>query len=99
MINGLRVKQAREIRKLTQTELARRIGEHQSVIGKMETDVREWSDEIIQSIALVLSFPVSFFKQGIGPEFPSGSLLFRCRADLPANEKTRIRQLAIIQYE
>jgi Zn-dependent peptidase ImmA (M78 family)/DNA-binding XRE family transcriptional regulator len=99
MINGLRVKQARDIRKLTQTELASRIGEHQSVIGKMETDVREWPDNIIQSIALVLGFSVSFFSQGIGPEFPLGSLLFRCRADLPANEKTRIRQLALIEYE
>ena len=99
MINGLRVKQAREIRKLTQMELASRIGVHQSVIGKMETAVREWSDNIIQSAALVLGFSVSFFSQGIGPEFPLGSLLFRCRADLPANEKARIRQLALIEYE
>jgi Zn-dependent peptidase ImmA (M78 family) len=99
MINGLRVKQAREIRKLTQMELASRIGVHQSVIGKMETTIREWSDNIIQSAALVLGFSVSFFSQGIGPEFPLGSLLFRCRADLPANEKARIRQLALIEYE
>jgi Zn-dependent peptidase ImmA (M78 family)/DNA-binding XRE family transcriptional regulator len=99
MINGLRVKQAREIRRLTQIELAKRLGEHQSVIGKMETDVRDWPPALIQSIALQLGFPVSFFTQGVGPEFPLGSLLFRCRAKLPANEKTKIRQLALLEFE
>jgi Zn-dependent peptidase ImmA (M78 family)/transcriptional regulator with XRE-family HTH domain len=99
MINGLRVKQAREIRKLTQSELAHRINVHQSVIAKMEADMRDWDSSLIESIALQLGFPVSFFKQGIGPEFPLGSLLFRCRAKLPANEKNRIRQLALLEYE
>jgi Zn-dependent peptidase ImmA (M78 family)/transcriptional regulator with XRE-family HTH domain len=99
MINGLRVKQAREIKKLTQTELAKMLNVHQSVIGKMETDVRDWPENLIQSLAIQLGFPVSFFHQGLGPEFPLGSLLFRCRADLPANEKTRIRQQALLTYE
>lgn len=99
MINGLRVKQAREIKKLTQTELANKLNVHQSVIGKMETDVREWPDPLIELLALQLGFPVSFFHQGIGPECPSGSLLFRCRADMPANEKTRVRQLSLLEYE
>lgn len=99
MINGLRVKQAREIRKLTQTQLARKLGMHQSVIGKMETDVREWPEPLIQSMAILLSFPVSFFQQGIGPEFPLGTLLFRCRADMPANEKAKVRQMALLAYE
>lgn len=99
MINGLRVKQAREICKLTQIELANRLKVHQSVIGKMETDVREWPDELIRGVALQTGFPVAFFQQGLGPEFPLGSLLFRCRASLPANEKTRLRQLAILEFE
>jgi Zn-dependent peptidase ImmA (M78 family)/transcriptional regulator with XRE-family HTH domain len=99
MVNGLRVKQAREIRKLTQSELARRLDVHQSVIGKMETDVREWPAILIESLALQLGFPVAFFSQGVGPEFPLGTLLFRCRADLPANEKMRIRQMALLTYE
>lgn len=99
MINGLRVKQAREIRKLTQAELAKKINVHQSVIGKMETDVRDWPDELIRAVALQTGFPVSFFQQGLGPEFPLGSLLFRCRASLPANEKTRLRQLSILEFE
>lgn len=99
MINGLRVKQAREICKLTQVELAKKLKVHQSVIGKMETDVREWPDELIRAVAMQTGFPVSFFQQGLGPEFPLGSLLFRCRASLPANEKTRLRQLAILEFE
>jgi Zn-dependent peptidase ImmA (M78 family)/DNA-binding XRE family transcriptional regulator len=99
MINGLRVKQAREIRKLTQAQLAKRLDVHQSVIGKMETDVREWPPDIIAAIAFQTGFPVAFFQQGLGPEFPLGSLLFRCRASLPANEKTRLRQLALLEFE
>jgi Zn-dependent peptidase ImmA (M78 family) len=99
MINGLRVKQAREICKLTQIELANKLKVHQSVIGKMETDVREWPDELIRGVALQTGFPVAFFQQGLGPEFPLGSLLFRCRASLPANEKTRLRQIAILEFE
>lgn len=99
MINGLRVKQAREIKKLTQTELAAKLNVHQSVIAKMESDVRDWPESLIQSLAIQLGFPVSFFHQGMGPEFPLGSLLFRCRADLPANEKAKIRQLALLEYE
>jgi len=95
MINGLRVKQARELSKLTQTQLAHKIGIAQSTIAKMEVDVRDWpdEDELVEAIAIQTGFPVSFFRQGVGPEFSLGSLLFRCRASLSAADKTRIRQL------
>lgn len=101
MINGLRVKQARELSKLTQTQLAHKIGTTQSTIAKMEVDVRDWpdEDELVEALAFQTGFPVSFFRQGIGPEFSLGSLLFRCRASLSAADKTRIRQLGLLIFE
>lgn len=99
MINGLRVKQAREIRKLTQTELARRLKLTQSTIGKLESNSREWDRHLVEQLAFQTGFPVSFFYQGVSPDFPLGTFLFRCRAKLPANEKSRVRQLALLQYE
>lgn len=99
MLNGLRVKQAREIRKLTQTELAERLGISQSALAKFEADEKDWPEHSAQTLALQLGFPVSFFKQGVSPEFSLGSLLFRCRADLPAYEKNKIRHLAMIEFE
>jgi Zn-dependent peptidase ImmA (M78 family)/transcriptional regulator with XRE-family HTH domain len=98
-VNGLRVKQARELRKLTQTELAEKIGVSQSTIAKMEVNVREWPDAVMEAIAFQTGFSVSFFQQGLGPEFPLGSLLFRCRASLAGNEKASLRQYAMLEFE
>jgi len=99
MINGLRVKQARELCKLTQTQLARKVGVAQSTIAKMEVSVRDWPDEVVEAIAIQTGFPVSFFHQGMGPEFSLGSLLFRCRASLSSADKTVIRQLGLLIFE
>lgn len=99
MINGLRIKQAREICKLTQSQLAQEVGVAQSTIAKMEVDVRDWPDDVVQAIAMRTGFPVSFFHQGVGPEFSLGSLLFRCRASLSSTDKTRIRQLGQLIFE
>src|ERR1043166_1399246 len=98
-VNGLRVKQARELKKLTQTELAEKLGIAQSTIAKMETNVREWPDEMVETLAFQTGFPVSFFQQGLGPEFPMGSLLFRCRASLAGSEKAHLRQYAMLEFE
>jgi Zn-dependent peptidase ImmA (M78 family)/DNA-binding XRE family transcriptional regulator len=98
-VNGLRVKQARELRKFTQTELARRVGVVQSTIAKMEVNIREWPDQLVEAIAFQTGFHVSFFQQGLGPEFPLGSLLFRCRASLAGTEKASLRQMAMLEFE
>lgn len=98
-VNGLRVKQARELKKLTQTELADKVGIAQSTIAKMESNVREWPDEIVEALAFQTGFPMSFFQQGLGPEFPMGSLLFRCRASLAGVEKAHLRQFSMLEFE
>ena len=99
MINGLRIKQARELCKLTQSQLAHKVGVAQSTIAKMEVNVRDWPDEVIEAIALQTGFPVAFFHQGMGPEFSMGSLLFRCRASLSVADKTHIRQFGLLIFE
>lgn len=98
-VNGQRVKQARELRKLTQTDLARNVGVSQSAIAKMEMSVRECEPALIEAIAFQTGYPVSFFQQGLAPEFPLGSLLFRCRASLAGTEKASIRQMAMLEFE
>ena len=98
-VNGLRVKQARELRKLTQTELARKLNVSQSTIAKMEMGVREYENALIESIAFQTGYPVSFFEQGLGPEFPLGSLMFRCRASLNGTERASILQMALLEFE
>lgn len=98
-VNGLRVKQARELKKLTQTQLAKNVGIAQSTIAKMEVNVREWPNEIVEAIAFQTGFPVSFFQQGLGPEFPMGSLLFRCRSSLAGSEKAHLRQFSMLEFE
>ncbi len=104
-INGDRIKQAREIKGLTQAELAERIGnKSQSTIAHLESNNKQLifqpSEEIIEAIAFQTGFPVPFFYQESGPEFPLGSLLFRSRrSTLKREDKYRFHQLGRLVYE
>src|SRR5918912_513807 len=104
IINGDRVRQAREIKGLTQTELAERVGVSQPTIAYIERTISQQlfdpSKEIIEAIALQTGFPLQFFYQeDSGPEFPLGSLLYRKRSALASLDKHRFRQLARLVYE
>ena len=48
------LKKARERRKLTQAELAKRVGVHQVTIARLETGVRRPSADLLQRLAKVL---------------------------------------------
>lgn len=103
-INGDRVKQAREIRGLTQAELAERVGVSQPTIAYIERTVSqqlfEPSSEIMEAIALQTGFPLLFFRQESGPELPLGSLLYRSRSSLlSSQDKRRFHQLTRLVYE
>lgn len=103
MINGERVKQAREIKGLTQTELAERVGVTQSAIGHLERNGSQLlfqpSDELVEAIAFQTGFPRQFFRQESAPEFPLGSLLYRKKSTLKSQDKHRLHQLARLLYE
>ena len=103
-VNGDRVRQAREIKGLTQAELAERVGVSQPTIAYIERTISqqlfEPSREIIEAVALQTGFPLQFFYQeDSGPEFPLGSLLYRKRSVLASQDKLRFRQVARLIYE
>ena len=51
---GTVLKKARERRKLTQVELAKRVGVHQVTIARLETGVRRPSADLLRRLAKVL---------------------------------------------
>lgn len=99
MISGDRIRQAREIREITQAELASAVGVDQSHVSFIEQGAREPSDKVLKAIALHTAFPVSFFRRESGPDFPLGSLLYRRRSTLRSHHRDRLRQLARLSFE
>jgi Zn-dependent peptidase ImmA (M78 family)/DNA-binding XRE family transcriptional regulator len=97
--NGERIKQAREIQEISQSELAEKVGVDQSFLSYVESGLREPSAELLQKIAIATGFPSSFFRRDAGPEFPLGSLLFRRRESLASSERDALRQTGRLAYE
>lgn len=99
MINGDRIKQARELRGLTQRNLADSIETTQPTIAQIEKGFISPNENILQRIVLKTGFPLSFFKQPTSIDFPHGSLLFRARASLTSRERNIARQYARLIFE
>src|SRR5262245_54985716 len=97
-MNGDRLKRAREIRGFTQAEIAEAVGVSQAAIARIEQDFLEPSEQLVQQIALKTGFPVSFFHQETGPDFPVGSLLYRKRTTLKSKDRAQILQTAWAAY-
>ena len=100
MIEGMRIRQARELRDKTQTALAQRVQVNQSTIASIEVNRFNPSNELVAAIAIELGFPVGFFSQDAPTEFPIGShLLFRARASLSARKEAQTYRYAQTIYE
>lgn len=99
MINGERIKQARELRGITQSALSRNIGVNQSSIAHFETNRVTPSETIMQRIFKQTGFPISFFEQCSSIDFPLGSLLFRAKKSLTLRERGEAFQFTRIIYE
>lgn len=104
MINGDRIRQAREISGLTQADLGFKVGVSQSAIAQLESNSNQLifapSESTVEAIAFHTRFPKSFFYQDSAPEFPLGSLLYRHRSSLLKREdKYRFHQLGRLTYE
>jgi len=99
MILGDRVRQARELRGLTQTALAEGVGLKQSAIAHIETGRSQPSEDVLGRIALQTGFPVSFFQQGPPPQFSPGSLLFRALRSTTARERAQAQRYGEIIFE
>jgi Zn-dependent peptidase ImmA (M78 family)/transcriptional regulator with XRE-family HTH domain len=89
MIYGERIKQARELRGLTQTELARQIKVTQGRIAQLEGEFREVADSLIAEIAYRTDLPLSYFSKPPENWLSAGSLLFRARTSISKREVTQ----------
>lgn len=89
MIYGERIKQARELRGLTQTELAKRIKVTQGRIAQLEGEFREVADSLISEIAYRTDLPLSYFSKPPENWLSAGSLLFRARTSISKREVTQ----------
>jgi Zn-dependent peptidase ImmA (M78 family)/DNA-binding XRE family transcriptional regulator len=98
-ISGRRIKQARELRGLTQTELAVLAGVSQGLIGQAERGLRKPSEELMEKISEHTKFPVAFFSKDPVVEFPPELLLFRSHADMTQFEETEARRYAELIVE
>ena len=94
MIYGSRLRQVRELRGLTQTELARRLNVNQSAIARIERDEFQPTADLLEKIALQTVFPPAFFRQRSESDFPLGTLLFRSRTAMTSRERARAHRYA-----
>ena len=99
MIDGDRVRQARELRGLTQTKLAKQIGVGQSAIARIERGDLQPRSELVETLALQTGFPPSFFSHRTTYDFPLGTLLFRARASMTSRERSRVHRYAQTFFE
>lgn len=100
MVNGDRVRQARELRDLTQAALASRLNVNQSTAASIESGRHHPSPELALSIAIHTGFPLSFLNQDSPEDFPVGShLLFRARASMSARQKAQVHRYAQTIFE
>ena len=99
MFSGKRVRQARELRRLTQTELARLIGKSQAAVTHVERGFKEPSADLIAAIAQHTHLPVSFFTTDPPVTFPVDVLLFRARSAMKRRDALAAARYAEIIFE
>ncbi len=93
-ISGRRIKQARELRGLTQIELAVLTGVSQGLIAQAERGLRRPSEDLLTKISEQTKFPRAFFSKDPPIEFPPETLLFRSYVDVTQFQETEARRYA-----
>ena len=78
-VQGERIRQARKIRRLTQTGLAREVGVRQSAIAQFESGQTRPAESTLSRIASATGFPETFFTREPYRDVPLGTLAFRAR--------------------
>jgi Zn-dependent peptidase ImmA (M78 family)/DNA-binding XRE family transcriptional regulator len=92
MIYPERVRQARELKGLTQQELAEKVGVTQSTIANIESNRRLPSSDLLDNIARATDVRPSFFEQPPTLDLPEGSLTPRQRKGVAAIERYKAHQ-------
>jgi Zn-dependent peptidase ImmA (M78 family)/DNA-binding XRE family transcriptional regulator len=99
VVNGLRVKQAREQALMTQADLARATSVSQPMIAHIEQGLKQSSLELAERIATATSVKLDFLYRPSGPALPFGSMLFRARADVSARKFAQTHAIATNIFE
>lgn len=79
MFLGERIRQAREIRGLTQEELADKLGCSQALVAQIEAGFKLPSDDFVESVADATEFPLTFFNEPPHLEFGIAEILLRAQ--------------------
>ncbi len=99
-MTGERIRQARELCDLTQSELAERLKCAQSAIAQIEAGIYVPSEATLDTIAQETGFDLLFLKQPDPPaNFPLPSFLFRSQTKVSKTEKAKTHRLAQTMFE
>jgi Zn-dependent peptidase ImmA (M78 family)/DNA-binding XRE family transcriptional regulator len=99
VINGLRVKQAREQALMTQADLARATFVSQPMIAHIEQGLKQASLELAEKIATATEVKLDFLYRPSGSTLPFGSMLFRARANVSARKFAQTHAIATNVFE
>lgn len=86
-INGERIREARQFRSLTITELANEIGVSKQMVSKYEHNRSNISLDILQKIVVILKFPLSFFTNNDNGNFKKYDTFYRSRLSATQSAK------------
>jgi Zn-dependent peptidase ImmA (M78 family)/DNA-binding XRE family transcriptional regulator len=98
-VNGRRVRQARELRGLTQAALSEALGIDQTMVAHIERGTKQPGDELLDALSSELHLPANFFRQGNPPEFLKGSLLFRSKSGIGKRTISQAHAHAELAFE
>src|SRR6266852_1609382 len=99
MINGLRLRQVRELKGYTQSQLAQILNVNQSTVAYIEGGFSQPSEDLLAKICKETGFPTQFFEQMEVTDFPLGSLLYRSRTTLNAVDKAKANRYGQFMFE
>lgn len=94
MVYGERIRQVRELIGDNQTEFAKKLGITQPAITLMESGRITPSEIVLNQIAFLSGFPVTFFKTEPTLDIPLGSLLFRSKKCVAVKERNQLYRYA-----
>lgn len=100
MINGQRIAQLREVRRLTQGQLVDRIpGLNQSRLSRIEKNLAPADDELVALFAVELGVTVDFLRKPDPELLAAHSPQFRARSRLTQSSKNSVMQWACLSHE
>ena len=99
LIHGERIRQVRKLRRLTQRELAARVGIQQNTVSQIEAGLLQPSKDVLRAVSAAVELPEAFFESEPGPQFPLGSLVFRARRSATKTDTEEAHVWAELIYE